>query len=160
MPAWLIEIFAEARLTLLFWVTTLLPVPLWLLMIFMPRAPATRLLANPFWYPLLLCPAVAFLYYLLLTVSLPEVPDGLRFADARALLAHPIVFLIVWTKLQVLHLFLGATLYHHANRQGLRTPVVLLLTWLTGPVGLLVYALRLLVHTLRRGGSIRAAYRF
>lgn len=159
MPAWVLRTFADGQLTVLFWAVTLLPLPLWLLMIFRPQHPRTRQLANPYIYPLLLSPAVVYLYYLLITVGIPRAPEGWLFTQSEKFLTHPMVFLILWAKIQIMHLFLGATLYRDARNKGLVIPVTLLLCWLTGPLGLLSYTLRLIVYCVRTGRPLNQVAR-
>lgn len=159
MPGWVIETFADAELTLLFWTATLLPVPLWVMMIFLPKSGLTKALANPFATPLLLCPAVGYLYYLLLTVGIPSQPTGWDFAQSKAFLTHPIVLMIFWTKLQIMHLFLGTVFYRVARMQGLVVPVTLLLAWFFGPLALPVFALRILLHCFNTGKSFQSILR-
>ncbi len=146
MPAWIIEMFAEEDLTLMWWVITCMPLPVWVLMIVLPHGNLTRKLANPFFYPLLLCPVVAFLYHLLIDVGIPSMPQGWRFTQSKEFITHPLVLMIFWAKLQIMHLFLGITLYRDARQRKMLIPVTLIVAWFSGPLALMLYALRLILH--------------
>lgn len=145
MPSWMIEFFAGETLTRLFWVITLAGAPFWALMIFLPGKPMTRHLCSPFFAPPLFAIGLLYLYYQLWTLGLPDAPTGLDYSDQAAVAAHPIVFLILWLHAQILNLFLGESLFVEARKRKMRIPVELLLCWLFGPVGLLVFGIRLLL---------------
>ena len=158
MPAWLLKSFGNEQLTLLFWVVTLLPMPLWGMMVGFPRHRATHLLASALRYPMLLFPGLIYLYSLSLRIGMPVALSGWQYSEVEKFLTHPIIFITIWAQLQLLHLILGIVIYRDAEGRGLRVPVSLLSTLAGGPVGLGVYALRLLVHRLAgrkvKGGLI------
>lgn len=141
MPAWLIEAFASALLTRAFWFATLMTVPAWLGMVFLPKQDWVRRLCHPLVAPVCYALVWGYLCYQAWTLGLPE-PTGTSFSENRDLAAHPMVFLAGWTQLQVLHLFLGCWIYRDALKRQWSVPAELLGCWLFGPLGLIFYALR------------------
>ncbi|MGF1452477.1 MAG: abscisic acid-deficient protein Aba4 family protein [Opitutales bacterium] len=151
MPAWIVRTFGDEQLTLLFWVITALPLPLWALMIAVPNQRLTRRVAGPLRYPLVLLPGLLYLYILSFRLGMPlAFVDG-RYAEFEKFFTHPIVFLTLWAQLQVLHLILGVVIFQDARSRNLTVPVALLITWFGGPLGLFWYAMRLLIHRLFGG---------
>ncbi|MEM8550091.1 MAG: abscisic acid-deficient protein Aba4 family protein, partial [Verrucomicrobiota bacterium] len=78
-------------------------------------------------------------------------PGGVGYTEARDIVIHPLGFLILWCQVQALHLLLGTVVYQDALKRGMRIPLELLACWLLGPLGLLVYVLRLLILKLNKG---------
>jgi hypothetical protein len=148
MWEWAIETFGHGQLSRAFWALTGMTAPVWLLMIAWPRGAFTRRLAHPFVVPVLLTSVVAFLLVKLDEVGWPQSPS-LDYTGARAVIGHPVVFLVMYASYQVLALFAGTVIHREALRKGWRAPVELVLTWLTGPFGLAAFALRLLWARLR-----------
>lgn len=145
MPGWIIEWFASEQLTQLFWIITLAGSPFWLMMILLPGKPMARRLCSPFLAPSLLSIGLIYLYYQLWQLGLPSAPSGLDYSDQAAVAAHPLVLLILWLQVQTLNLFLGETLFVDACKRKIAIPIELALCWLLGPVGLIVYGLRLML---------------
>lgn len=143
MPGWLIEWFADKELTRLYWIITLAGAPFWLMMLLAPGKAYTKRLCSPLLAPPLFALGLLYLYYQLWSLGLPNAPTGLGYQDQAAVAGHPIVLLILWMHAQILNLFLGETLFADARKRKMRIPVELGLCWLFGPVGLLVYGLRL-----------------
>ncbi|WP_309398511.1 ABA4-like family protein [Cerasicoccus maritimus] len=141
----MIELFAEETLTQLFWIITLAGAPFWGLMIFLPGKPYTRHLCTPYLAPPIFALGLIYLYYQLWSVGLPDAPTGLDYSDQAAVATHPLVLLILWSHAQILNLFLGESIYIDARKRKWSIPVELVLCWLLGPIGLLVYALRLML---------------
>lgn len=144
MPGWIIEWFASEQLTQLFWIITLAGAPFWLMMILLPGKPMTRRLCSPFLAPPLFTLGLIYLYFQLWDLGLPSAPTGLDYSEQAAVAGHPLVLLILWLHAQILNLFLGETIFADARKRKMRIPIEVALCWIFGPVGLLVYGLRLL----------------
>jgi len=145
MPAWIIEWFASEQLTRLYWIITLAGAPFWLLMILLPGKAYTRKFCSPFLAPPLFSIGLVYLYVQLWDLGLPSAPAGLAYSDQAEVAAHPIVLLIIWLHLQILNLFLGESIFADARKRKMAIPLELLLCWFFGPLGLLVYGLRLAI---------------
>ncbi|MGE9296339.1 MAG: ABA4-like family protein [Puniceicoccales bacterium] len=145
MPGWLIEWFADETLTQLFWIISLAGAPFWALMIAAPRKKLTRHLCSPFVGPVILGAGLTYLYAQLWELGLPAAPSELDYSAGAAIAGHPIVLLIMWLHIQTLNLFLGESIFADAQRKRIAVPVELILCWALGPVGLLVYAARLVL---------------
>lgn len=143
----MIETFGKTELNQAFWLVLLMTAPVWLLMLFFPSKSWTRVLANPFLFPVLLLGVLGYLYYLLWQLGVPSIPQNVQFEASRNFVQHPIVWLIAFCKLQILNLFLGTVLFREAHRMGMRMiPLELLTCWFFGPLGLLVFILHLLLR--------------
>lgn len=142
MPVFLIETFGNAKLTLAFWGVVALETPLWLLMILWPQARWVVRLASPFFIPVIFNGVLFYFYYLAMTVGPPDLPQGFDFKQSKAFIAHPMVVLVLWCHVRILHLLLGTLILREANRMKLKMPFVLACTWLLGPVGWMVFVFR------------------
>jgi len=150
MPAWLIETFGSAQLNRVFWSLALMTAPAWLGMLLFPSRRWAARLFHPLFLPSLYALGVVYLYWETWQLGTPRL-SSIEHSAARAFVAHPLVFLVLFAKVQVLNLFLGCALFREARSQGLRIPGELVLCWLLGPVGLLAFALRsLLARALKR----------
>lgn len=110
----------------------------WLPLVFLPRQRwATTVV--PIAVPALL----AVVYIALLIVSLPGSDGGLSSpAGVRALFDNPHGLLAGWTHYLAFDLFIGGWEVRDAHQRGIRHVLVvpaLVLTFLVGPVGLLLY---------------------
>lgn len=141
MPGWLIETFASAELTRALWFVTLMTSPVWVLMIFWGGAKPVKAFCRPLIAPVLYVLVWGYLCYQAWELGLPS-PTGVGFQENRDLAAHPMVFLALWSQVQVLHLFLGTWIYQDALKRRWPAPAELLACWLFGPLGLFIYALR------------------
>lgn len=144
MPAWLIETFASVMLTRVFWFVTLMTAPVWIAMIFFPKKSLVRAVCQPLGAPLAFVFVWAYLCYQAWTLGLPS-PGGTSFKESRDLATHPMVFLAGWCQFQVLQVFLGTWVYQDALKRKIAAPAELLACWIFGPLGLLIYAIRLLL---------------
>jgi len=145
MPGWLIEWFASDTLNQLFWIITLAASPFWLMMIIAPGKRFTRDLCSPLIGPVILSCGVAYLWYLLWELGPPAPPAGIEYSHSASVVDHPIVLLILWLHVQTLNLFLGESIYADARRRKMWIGLELILCWAAGPIGLLVYAARLVI---------------
>ncbi|MGF1483850.1 MAG: abscisic acid-deficient protein Aba4 family protein [Opitutales bacterium] len=142
MWEFLLETFGAARLSRAFWMLTAMTAPLWLAMIIYPRKRWMRWLAHPFLIPVLLGGVVIYLLTVLARVGWPDTPE-FHYAGVKSLSGHPVVFLVLYAAYQVLTLFAGTVIFQEARRRKWRVPIELLLTWWTGPLGLMAFAMRL-----------------
>src|SRR5688572_771154 len=134
----------------LFSILNLVAMAGWLPLVFLPRARwATRVV--PFVVPLLL----GVVYVALLATSMPGSEGGFSsLAGVRALFADPWVLLAGWTHYLAFDLFIGAWEVRDAQRRGVPHLLVvpaLVLTFLLGPAGLLLY---LAIRWLTRGRAL------
>ncbi len=113
--------------------------PGWLLLIFLPRWKWTTELITS-----VLLPGLLGLVYLYLAATYLFVAEG-GFGSLReisGLFANPYVLLAGWIHYLAFDLFIGSWEVRDARRNGIRHRFVvpcLLLTFLVGPVGLIVY---------------------
>ena len=124
--------------------------PVWLAMILFPRARATaRLvrLATP------LYAALGVAYTALLARAMVTGDGELpRFDDPdslRAGLMNPDAFLAGWTHYLVFDLYVGRHIWATALDRGRSDRIPLLLTWMTGPLGLTLHLARNAVDAVR-----------
>lgn len=151
MPGWTIELLAGEKLNRAFWIIMLMPVPVWLMVIVLPGQRWVRHIAHPFLFPVLMLIPLFYLYRELWLLGGIVWPGGIGYSEASNVVVHPIGFLILWCQVQTLHLFLGLVVFQDACKRGLQIPGELIACWVLGPVGLLVYLLRLLIGRLFRG---------
>jgi hypothetical protein len=111
----------------------------WLLLVFLPRRRWTARLVCPVIIPLLL----ALVYLWLVATTLGRTPGGFGSLDDVSLLfQNRRVLLAGWIHYLAFDLFIGSWEVRDAQRVGLRHLLVvpcLALTFLFGPVGLLLY---------------------
>jgi hypothetical protein len=126
---------------LIFHAVNLVVLPLWALMIVLPRWLGTRWLLRS---PMVLVPLPA-LYVALVVPTLPEVlPVLLRpdLATIAALLGRPEMAVVGWVHFLAFDLFVGRWIFLDGQERGLShwlLAPILLLTLLLGPCGLLAY---------------------
>ncbi len=122
--------------------------PGWLLLIVAPRWNWTKLLINSCLLPLLL--AVVYLFLIVTHFGQTEGGFG-SLADVSKLFQNPHVLLAGWIHYLAFDLFVGGWEVRDAERLGINHLLVvpcLILTFLLGPIGLLLYFI--LRWTLRR----------
>ena len=122
----------------LFSILNLMAVAAWLPLVFLPRVRWSTTVV-PMVMPVLL----AIIYLALLIATLPWSEGGFSsLAGVRALFDHPWVLLAGWTHYLAFDLFIGGWEVRDAQRRGIPHLLVipaLVLTFLFGPVGLLLY---------------------
>lgn len=151
MPVWVINIFASEELNRVFVLLTLMTLPVWLLMLLAPSSRTVRRIAHPYFLPPLYAGVWFYLIYLMLTITgTPQVDmQTAGYKEARGLVRHPFVFLMVWCQLQVVNLFVGCILLQKANERKIVIPGELIATWFAAPLGLFFFSLRLWLMRLR-----------
>ena len=142
MSSTLIAFFGSAQLAQGFLYLSVMTAPCWLLMLIVPGHPWVQRLVSPFGLPLVLIGVQLYLYFLFFTMRVP-VASGVEYHQVKGFFSHPIAFLCFWCQLQLLNLFLGSFMFERATRYGLRIPAELLLCWLTGPISLIPFSIRL-----------------
>lgn len=124
----------------LFTLCSTLVMPAWLLLILLPKWSWTDKLISHVWIPSLL--GLAYIYCLAVA---PESPEGAGFSSLEGvmiLFSQPWVVLAGWIHYLAFDLFVGAWEVRDARRHGVNHFAVipcLILTFLAGPVGLLLY---------------------
>ncbi len=151
MPGWTIELLAGERITRAFWMILMMPAPFWLAVIFFPSVTWVRRVCHPLVAPTLLLVPLIYLYHEAWQVGGIVWPGGIGYTEAQDVVLHPMGFLILWCQIQIMHLFLGLVIFQHACRMGLRVPGELIACWVLGPLGLLVYLVRLLINRVIKG---------
>lgn len=133
---------------LIFSICSLAVIPGWLLLIFLPRWKWTLGLISSALIPFVL----AITYLLFLVYSLSNASEGGGFgslAELSILFSDPYALLVGWIHYLAFDLFIGAWEVQDAQRNGVAHWMVvpcLLLTFIAGPVGLLLY---LILRTAR-----------
>jgi hypothetical protein len=83
-----------------------------------------------------------YIVYLLFTItSAPEVPEA-SMHGVREFWMHPFLFLSLWAHRMILDLFCGKVLNRTDEGRGVAGKVSLLLVWILGPIGLMIFAVR------------------
>lgn len=122
----------------LFSILNLMTVAAWLPLVCLPRVRWTSTLL-PVAMPLLL----AVIYVVLVGATLPRSDGGFSsLAGVRALFDNPWTLLAGWTHYLAFDLFIGGWEVRDAQRRGIRHLLIvpaLVLTFLLGPAGLLLY---------------------
>jgi hypothetical protein len=136
----------------LFQFVTLLPLPFWFLMIVLPHWRGTQKVMRGRLAVMPLLAAYAVLAVPQLPVIVPVFVrvEPLRIGDLTRLLAKPEIALVAWIHFLAFDLFVGRWIYRDGGERGIGAgpmAAVLLLTFLLGPLGLLLY---LLLRTLFR----------
>ena len=125
---------------LLFTICSRAVLPAWLLLLLAPRWQWTQKLISHAWLPALL--GVAYIYAMSHAFPFPE---GAGFGSLQEVLnafAVPWLALAGWIHYLAFDLFVGAWIVRDAERRGIsHWPCIpcLILTFLAGPVGLLLY---------------------
>jgi hypothetical protein len=119
----------------LFSILNLMAVAAWLPLVFLPRVRWTATLL-----PVVMPSLFAVIYVALVVATLPGGFSSL--AGVRALFDNPWALLAGWTHYLAFDLFIGGWEVRDAQRRGIRHLLVvpaLILTFLLGPAGLLLY---------------------
>ena len=148
MNVWLVEFFGSRELNTLFWIATASSAPFWILMIACPQAAITRAVCRLWLAPPLL--GLFYLYLLYLTNDITGIPklQGVEMKNVRRFWAHPILFIALWMHRLAMDLFVGIWIARFARLQAWEVRIELLLVWLFGPIGAMVFAVRYWVATL------------
>jgi hypothetical protein len=122
--------------------------PLWLLLIFFPKNPVTRWLAENFVLQMIL----ALIYAFLIITYMGEGEGGFSSLEGiRKGFNHDAILLAGWIHYIVFDSFVGTWMVYDAEKNNIphiRIVVPLIFTLLLGPVGLLLYLMykRVLLH--------------
>lgn len=142
MSVWIVELFGEARLNNLFWLISLSTAPFWLIMLLFGKYNWAKSLCHPWLIPPLLGGLYLYCIYLLFTVTAaPEVPE-VTLKGIRKFWNHPFLFMALWAHRVIIDLFCGMMLNRTQEGHGRAGKLSLLLVWLLGPIGLMVFAIR------------------
>lgn len=118
---------------------SLLVLPVWLLMIFLPNLRLTKIFVESYFIPLFL--AAAYLILLLSNASLNNL-DFSSVSGIQKLFANPYILLAGWVHYLAFDLFVGAWILSDSKARAIPHVWViapLLLTFYFGPVGFLTY---------------------
>lgn len=125
---------------LLFTICNRAVLPAWLLLVFAPHWEWTRRLIFHAWIPALL--GVCYLYCFIQFWPFPEGTGFDSLEQVMAFFQYPFAALAGWIHYLAFDLFIGAWQVRDAKRNGISHFLVipcLVLTFLAGPVGLLLY---------------------
>lgn len=125
---------------LLFTLCGRLVLPAWLLLIFAPRWEWTRRLVFHAWIPMLL--AIAYIYCFYAAQPLPEGSGFGSLEQVMIFFQSPYAALAGWIHYLAFDLFIGAWQVRDAGKRDINHLWVvpcLVLTFMAGPVGLLLY---------------------
>ena len=113
-------------------------VPLWAAMILAPRSRLTARLVDRS-TPLFAVLGATYVAQLTRAMASGAVLDFRSVEATRAALSRPDAFLAGWNHYLVFDLFVGRWVWATAVAEGRRCRLALLLTWLVGPAGLLLF---------------------
>ena len=119
-------------------------IPFWLMLVFFPNLSVTNFLVNSVIVPLLLSTAYAYLAYKIFLDG--NILSGFNLyygiEDLYAVFSDELFLLIFWIHFLTLSLFVGAWISRDSQRYNISKPITiisLVITYFSGPVGLLVY---------------------
>ena len=119
-------------------------IPFWLMLVFFPNLSVTNFLVNSVIVPLLLSTAYAYLAYKIFLdgniLSGFNLYNGIE--DLYAVFSDELFLLIFWIHFLTLSLFVGAWISRDSQRYNISKPITmisLVITYFSGPVGLLIY---------------------
>ena len=147
MSQWMLDNLGARQFNEAFWIISLIPGPVWIMLILLPDNRITRRLASPFVLPALLGVVYLYFVYLLFTYGPPQTPERASMREVRRFVIHPIAFLVLWSHLMITDLFVGMRLYEDARRRGFHIPAELFICWFLAPIALMIYGIR---RSLRR----------
>jgi hypothetical protein len=125
---------------LVFKVVNLSVMPVWFLLVFLPKHGITKWVAHSYLYPIL--HGVFYLYILVTSFGGEGGMDTL--ANLKLSFQRDEILILGWVHYLVFDLFIGAWITRDANANSIRHLLIipsLLLTLFVGPVGLLSYML-------------------
>lgn len=125
---------------LLFTLCGNLVLPAWLLLVLLPKWRWTQTLISHAWIPILL--GIAYVYSFYSAWPLPQGSGFGSLAEVMTLFTSPFAVLAGWIHYLAFDLFIGAWEVRDAQRRGVNHFLVipcLVLTFLAGPLGLLLY---------------------
>ena len=119
-------------------------IPFWLMLVFFPNLSVTNFLVNSVIVPLLLSTAYAYLAYKVFLDG--NILSGFNLyygiEDLYAVFSDELFLLIFWIHFLTLSLFVGAWISRDSQRYNISKPIMiisLVITYFSGPVGILVY---------------------
>ena len=119
-------------------------IPFWLMLVFFPNLSITNFLVNSVIMPLLLSTAYAYLAYKIFLdgniLSGFNLYNGIE--DLYTVFSDELFLLIFWIHFLTLSLFVGAWISRDSQRYNISKPIMiisLVITYFSGPVGLLFY---------------------
>ena len=119
-------------------------IPFWLMLVFFPNLSVTNFLVNSVIVPLLLSIAYAYLSYQIFLDG--NILSGFNLyygiEDLYAVFSDELFLLIFWIHFLTLSLFVGAWISRDSQRYNISKPITiisLVITYFSGPVGLLIY---------------------
>ena len=119
-------------------------IPFWLMLVFFPNLSVTNFLVNSVIVPLLLSTAYAYLAYKVFLDG--NILSGFNLyygiEDLYAVFSDELFLLIFWIHFLTLSLFVGAWISRDSQRYNISKPITiisLVITYFSGPVGLLIY---------------------
>ena len=119
-------------------------IPFWLMLVFLPNLSITNFLVNSVIIPLLLSTAYAYLAYKIFLDG--NILSGFNLyygiEDLYAVFSDELFLLIFWIHFLTLSLFVGAWISRDSQRYNISKPITiisLVITYFSGPVGLLIY---------------------
>ncbi|MEM9160080.1 MAG: ABA4-like family protein, partial [Verrucomicrobiota bacterium] len=134
--------FGNRELNRLFWAATLSTAPVWSLMLLFPRSKVARFLCREWIAPPAMGVVYVYLFYLAQNITgLPRI-DDVEMTSVRKFWSHPILFIALWMHRMTLDLFVGISMYRLGRYRKREVRLELALTWLLGPVGMMVFAIR------------------
>jgi Domain of unknown function (DUF4281) len=149
-------------LDLLYVLVTVIALPFWFLMIFLPHREVTRRVANNYLIFLLLGVLYIFVLVGAVVAAMDSASRGGPGLDLRTtgglagLFSIPAVALAAWTHMIFLDLLAGHWVYHEAERLGaptLLTSSALIVTLILAPLGVFVFVLWRSLIALRAGSG-------
>jgi hypothetical protein len=125
---------------LIFSICGKLVIPAWLLLVFLPKWSWTEKLVHHVWIPSII--AIFYIYSFYAAVPFPEGGGFGSLKEVMVAFQHPYLALAGWVHYLAFDLFVGAWEVRDAQRRGVNHLLVipcLILTFLAGPIGLLLY---------------------
>lgn len=151
MPVWLLEIFGNKELNRLFWAVTLSTAPIWILMLVFPKSKAAKFFCREWIAPPMMGLAYLYFFYLAQDITgLPQI-NNVEMTSVRKFWSHPILFIALWMHRMAIDLFVGISMYRIGRYKKREIRVELVLTWLLGPVGMIIFAIRYWIAEFLRG---------
>ena len=149
MQVWILETFANKELNRLFWLATASSAPIWIMMLFFPRAKISRQVCQLWTAPPVL--GLFYLYLLHLAYDVTGLPtlDDVEMKSVRRFWGHPILFIALWMHRLAMDLFVGIWIFRFGRFRGWNVSIELLLVWLAGPLGAFVFAIRYWIALIR-----------